>query len=903
MIGQSIAHFEITAKIGEGGMGEVYRATDTKLGREVALKLLPESFAQDRQRMGRFQREAQVLASLNHPNIAAIHGLEDADGQKALVMELVEGEDLSERIARGPIPLDEALPIALQIAEALEDAHEKGIIHRDLKPANIKLTPEGKVKVLDFGLAKALEEERSAGDIANSPTLTMQATQAGIILGTASYMSPEQAKGQVVDRRADIWAFGAVLYEMPTGKQAFEGGDLSEIMAAVIMKDVDLDILPGIAPKSIRGLIARCLARDTRKRLQHIGEARILIEECPAGPTEDSLAETITSVATQPFWRRLVPWAVAVASTIALITALWTIWHTASEPEPPRRLSVELGADVLLNVRPGTAAILSPDETTLAFVGLTETGQTQLYLRRLDQLEATPLSGTEGVRQPCFSPDGQWIAFRAGGQLKKISVAGGAAVTLCEAPRSRGIEWAEDGSIVFAADTRVGLSQISSAAGSTPEALTSLQEGEATHRWPQMLPRGRAVLFTAGSDPNNFSEANVVVQRIPDGERKVLWKGGYHARYLPSGHLVYIHEGTLFAAPFDSEMLEMTGEPIPVLEGVVSDASRALAQFAFSGQGTLVYVPGTSIVEGDQLEWLDREGKREALPLVPGEYQDFRFSPTGRLLALEVSEGQQSDIWLYDIERDTLTRLTFDPADDEAPVWSPSGKSLIFSSERNGEDNLYWKRADGSGQAQRLTESQSRQTPVSWHPGGQYLVFGEFNQENSWDIHILALEGDDQLGWKAGDTSTFLSTRFVEVHPQFSPNGDWLAYMSLESGEAEIYVRPFPGPGGKWQISSGGGVWPQWSLGGQELYFGHQGQLFVSEYEVNGNSFTADRPVEWKEGSFYQRAYTPSYTLHPDDQKLLVRKRAAEESQLDLDHVVLFGNFFDYLNEKVPVDQ
>ncbi|HUV12920.1 MAG TPA: protein kinase, partial [Acidobacteriota bacterium] len=561
MIGRTIAHFEITAKIGEGGMGEVYQATDTKLNREVALKVLPESFAQDPQRMGRFQREAQVLASLNHPNIAAIHGLEEADGQKALIMELVEGEDLSERIARGPIPLDEALPIALQIAEALEDAHEKGIIHRDLKPANIKLTSEGKVKVLDFGLAKALEEERGAENIANSPTLTMQATQAGVILGTAAYMSPEQAKGQPVDCRADIWAFGTVLYEMLTGNRAFEGGDLSEVMAAVIMKDVDLDTLPDIAPKSIRRLISRCLARDTRKRLRDIGDARLVIEEYLAGPTEDSIEETIPSVATQPLGRRLVPWTVAGVSTIALIITLIAVLVLRPQPasRPLTRIAMVLPSSQQLSGTGRHVVVSSPDGTHLVY-----SAENQLYLRAMDQLEATPLTGTEGARSPFFSPDGHWVGFWADGELKKVSISGGTPTTLCEASNPSGASWAGDGRILFARWNE-GIFQVS-AAGGTKDLLISLDSGEFAHG-PQVLPGGQSVLFTLGGTAG-WNDAQIMVHSLETGERKVLINGGTDARYVPTGHLVYVRAGTLLAVPFDVGSLEVNGDPVPVVEGV-----------------------------------------------------------------------------------------------------------------------------------------------------------------------------------------------------------------------------------------------------------------------------------------------------------------------------------------------
>ncbi|HLE69052.1 MAG TPA: serine/threonine-protein kinase, partial [Vicinamibacteria bacterium] len=579
--GTRLGPYEIASPLGAGGMGEVFRARDTKLNRDVAIKVLPTAFAQDAERVARFRREAQLLASLNHPNIAAIYGLEESDGVLALALELVEGEDLAERLTRDAIPVDEAVAIAKQIAEGLEAAHEKGIVHRDLKPANLKLTKDGTVKILDFGLAKAYEGEPTTdGALSQSPTMSRQMTEAGVIFGTAAYMSPEQARGGTVDKRADIWAFGVVLFEMLTGKRLFTGETVSDTLAAVLRQEIDWKALPASTPPGLRRLLERCLDRDAKKRLRDIGEARVALEE---------RLGTRDTVRTSSGMRAL-PWfLLALVSALAL----WALWRPAPQPAPPLRLSAELGAAASLATDWGPAAILSPDGRLLAFVASPGTGERPLlHLRRLEQLDAAPLAGTEGARDPFFSPDGEWIAFFADGKLKKVSVSGGAAVTLCDAADERGGTWAEDGTIFFTAGGQpgVGLSRVSSAGG-TPQTLTTPDAAsqERTHRWPQALPGGKAVLYTAGSTRGNYEDASLVVHSLASDTRKVLHRGGYHGRYLPSGHLVFIHEGTLFAARLDLDRLELTGQPVPVLAGVSANPDNAGAQFAFSQDGTLVY--------------------------------------------------------------------------------------------------------------------------------------------------------------------------------------------------------------------------------------------------------------------------------------------------------------------------
>ncbi|UCF38360.1 MAG: protein kinase, partial [Acidobacteriota bacterium] len=635
MIGKSISHYSITEKIGEGGMGEVYRARDLKLGRDVGLKLLPELFASDAQRMGRFSREAQLLASLNHPNIASIYGLEEADGGKVLVMELVEGEDLSQRLQRGPIPLTESLELAVQIAEALESAHEKGIIHRDLKPANIKVTPEGKVKVLDFGLAKALEgeSEKSSADLTMSPTLSLAATQAGIILGTAAYMSPEQASGLQVDKRADIWSFGVVLFEMLTGGQLFKGETVSHTLADVLRADVDMEALGAATPPAIRSLIRRCLDRNARKRLRDIGEARIAIQEYLANPTKPQDSETVSARPAASQLNKPVVAALLIAAVTVSSLAAWFL-----KPEPPADSPVKVEAAVWAE-QPiprdqASSAVLSPDGKVLAYITGTSVAETgRLFVRPLNRLDGEFLEGTEGAYNPFFSPDGQWIGYVTARELKKVSVNGGTPLTLCSVSLSRGADWGEQGTIVFAGKPDSGLQQVSVAGGATSE-VTSLSEGEVSHRWPQFLPGGKRVLFTSfGSNDRNKGRIEVV--DLGSGTRKTILEGGTYGRYSVSGHILYVNNNTLFAASFDPEALELKGLPTPVLEGINMNPEGG-AQYSVSLNGTLAYVPGTAEGAKRSLVWLDPQGRETLVSETLKEYRLLRLDPAQRRMALDV---------------------------------------------------------------------------------------------------------------------------------------------------------------------------------------------------------------------------------------------------------------------------
>ncbi len=904
-LGAKLGPYEILGPLGAGGMGEVYRAHDTKLGRDVAIKVLPEAFAHDVDRLSRFQHEAKMLASLNHPNIATIHGLEQSDGTSYLVMELVSGKTLAERVNAGALKIEEALKLGGQIAEALEAAHEKGVIHRDLKPANVKVTPEGRVKVLDFGLAKAFGGD-GGRDLSNAPTLTAMGTEEGRILGTPAYMSPEQARGKALDKRTDIWAFGCVFYELLTGKVAFREVTVSDTIVAVLEREPDWQVLPSATPAKIRDLLRRCLQKDVNKRCRDAGDVRIEIEEALAAPP--SVGASTPRPATRGWRDRLTQAGLAVFVLTTVALAIGFALRALKSPQSPQpvRLNAEIGADASLDTSLGPSALLSPDGTRLVLVASGADQKRHIYVRSLDQLQATALSDTEGARDPFFSPDGQWIGFFADGKLKKISVQGGAAATLCDALDDRGGSWGEDGTIVFEPNNRAALSKISSAGG-TPQPLTTLdrQAEEVTQRWPQVLPGGKAVLFTSSSSTAvaSFEDAEIIVYSMASGKRKTVQRGGFHGRYLPSGHLVYTHEGALFGVPFDLTRLEVTGQPAPILEGVVSAPGSGGAQFSFSETGSLVYVAGRGGAQNVSIYWMDREGKFGTLRETPSDYTNLAVSPDGKRLALEIFDGKRRDIWVYEWERDALTRLTFAGELNENPVWTPDGQRIVYSSlQKGGAPNLWWIRADGAGDAQRLTESKSVHYASSWRPDGKVLALSQQNPDTTFEILTLPIEGNEKSGWKAGEPKPFMNSPSSEMEPAFSPDGRWLAYQSNESGGYEVYVRPFPGPGGKWPISTGGGVFPEWSRNSKELFYRTpDSKIMVVTYTASGDSFHADKPKLWSPGQFTDRGLANlNFDLHPDGKRFAVLKTSGKDQTPAVNKVSFIFNFFAELRSKLP---
>ena len=805
-IGQSLSHYIIAEKIGKGGMGEVFRAKDQKLGRDVAIKVLPEEFARDAERVARFQREAKLLASLNHPNIAAIHGLEESGETQFLVLELVEGETLADQIKRGPIPVEEALKLALQIAEALEAAHEKGVIHRDLKPANIKVTPEGKVKVLDFGLAKAFAGDQEQVNLSNSPTLSDMATQQGVILGTAAYMSPEQARGKPVDKRTDIWAFGCVLYEMLTGQAAFQGEDVTEILAAVVKGGVNLDLLPANLDPRVREVIARCLQKDLKKRYHDIADVRYEIDQSLADPG-GALVQPVTTVEPRRGLRRMLLWAASLAlMAIVAGVAVWELKPT--EPRQVMRSEYTLPEDQQFSDMSYPSIAVSPDGRQ--FVYATAKG---LCLRSLNEFDAKLYPGTDtNPSFPFFSPDGKWIGYfsRADRKFKKIAVSGGAPVSLCDASGAVvGASWCANDTIVYAEYAR-GLKRFSSNGGS-PELIVK----EATIFHPQILPDGKSLLYTSGSGP----PYKTVVQSLQSGERKELFAGD-KARYIPSGHIVYGLENNLFAVPYDLKTIKVTGASFPVVEGVYRVTNYS-PQYAVSDSGTLVYVPGTMAAApsyGNTLVWVDRNGKEEPLAFPPAFFAGPSISPEGKRVALgRRFESVMYDICVLDLARKTITRLTFDPGADTAPLWIPDGKRIAFTSWDTASYGLYLKSADGTG-GEELIRPFKTDVDIagSWSGDGKTLAIEELYRTaegNTFRVGALSTEKDRK--W-----TPLLQGKYMYVQPRISPDGRFLAYTSNESSRDEVYVCTFPDvTGGKWQISTNGGDSPLWSRDGRELFF------------------------------------------------------------------------------------
>ena len=813
VIGKSVAHYEITELIGEGGMGQVFRATDTKLRRDVALKILPESFAQDPQRMARFQREAEVLASLNHPNIAGIHGLEREGETHAIAMELVEGETLAARISRGAIPLEEALKIALQIAEALEAAHEKGIIHRDLKPANLIVTPEGTVKVLDFGLAKAVDPEpNSQTELAQSPTLTMQATQAGIILGTAAYMSPEQAKGKPVDKRADNWAFGVVLFEMLTGVGAFAGNDITEVLAAVVMKDPDWQQLPADLPAAVRRVLERCLCRDTRSRLRDIGDARISIEGYLANPEADS---PILHPSDQTaFWTQPTVWMMVGLAVILAVLATWFLKPMPDIPEPPLIRTIISAEE--LNMGRGYRHAISPDGKILVY-----SVDNRLWIRYLDRFYPDPLPDSQGAGYPFFSPDSQFLAYRQGDTLWKVHLASNTKSPVCDLPGYAGGTWGTDGFIVFGSFGGEGdgkLYRVSDQGGDPQPILErDRDKGEGSLTFPHFLPDQRGVLFS--TLPPGQGTVNLLV----DDKRTTLLSredAGFSTPvYSPSGHLVYRRSGSndgLYAVPFSLSSLEISGEPFRIAaEGVWPTVSL---------DQRLSYKVGSSGFQ-HELVRVYRTGQAVATIGQPQEWMhELALSPDGNRVAVAAREDGTEAIWVHDVQRGSKRRLSFLEAGGRYPAWTASGDQVAFFT-RPGGFEIWIRPTDGSSAAQKLTDGRR----PYFSADGRFLVFDRRLEETGDDLWVL------EVG-QEGDPKPFLVTEHNESRARLSPDGRWVAYISDDSGETQVYVKKFPSGEGLWHISTGQGRAPFWSPDGDELFYLQGRDLMVVAVKVTDDS-------------------------------------------------------------------
>jgi len=836
MPGTKVGPYEVLSAIGAGGMGEVYRAHDPKLGRDVAIKVLPEAFARDAERMARFQREAKVLASLNHPNIATIHGLEDSGDTHALVMELVEGPTLADRIKAGPIPVDESIRIARQIADALEYAHERGIIHRDLKPANVKVTNDDAVKVLDFGLAKALEGDPSSMDISTSPTISRMATQAGVLLGTAAYMSPEQAKAKTVDRRADIWAFGCVLYEVLTGKQAFKGETVTESLAAVIMKDPDWSQLPAATPIRVRVLLQRCLQKDPKQRLRDIGDARISLDEVLAGAPEPAASLVAVGRPVKKPWQM---WIVSgVACLLALATAAFAFLYFHQRPPSVRAMRLEITLPERSNP---FGVTVSPDGSKLAFIAPGTDAQSRVWVRPLEALDAQPLNGTEGATGlPFWSPDSRFVAFSTQeGKLKKIDTERGSAQVLCDSGISVvGGFWTPDGKIVFGDPLRPPFLFQVPVAGGVSSPLLGVEHGNPSLASPVLLPGGRGFLFMSGSFMSGDVYVGSLDNKLGQTSSKKLLTGSVLPVYAPSledpdrGYLLFVRGtggddriGPLMAQPFDLRKLELVGEPVLIAQQVSSLSVSA------SRTGTLIYTSGAQAAITPQLAIFDRQGKILGTAGEPALYTYVALSPDGRRAVtgrLNTESGSES-LWMMDLERSISTRFTFDSGFDEYPVWSPDGHRIAFASTRGGAfSGLFQKLSNGGGDEELLFKPDYAALPISWSGDGRFLMVGggpTTSEEKT--VSVLPLDAN---GHAAGKPFPFVQ-KGVGIEPKFSPGPQghplWVAYSSNESGRYEIYVRPFdpnsptgtPPGGGKWQVSTEGGVSPRWNSNGKELFY------------------------------------------------------------------------------------
>jgi len=902
--GTRVGPYEIVAPLGSGGMGEVYRARDTRLNRDVALKILPPVFASDADRLARFKRESQVLASLNHQNIAAIYGFEEApstgsgqaSGVQALVLEFVDGPTLADRIASGPLPVDDALAIAKQVADALEAAHEQGIIHRDLKPANVKLRPDGTVKVLDFGLAKALAPADVVQGFgpADSPTITTAGpglTGAGTILGTAAYMAPEQAKGRAADKRCDIWAYGIVLVEMLTGRAVYTGETVTEVLAAVIMKEPDLSQLPPTLPARVSRLVRRCLQRDPKKRMRDIGEARLALEE----QTDDEPAPALRRTSNR--------WLIALTCALAaaLVATIAIAWRAFGAVRPPAvvRYDVTPPAGMALNLADNPAVALSPDGSTLAFVVLGD-GTSRLFLQQRNEAEGHLVPGTDGAGYPLFSPDGRTVAFFAGPELK--SYANGVLKSIAKADLAinmRGLTWLDDRTLIYPPGNAAGLVQVSTTGGDS-RVLTTVDrsKGERSHRWPHALPGGKVVLFTVGTltSPDDYDDANIEALVVATGERRLVLKGANMAAYAPSGHLLFARGGALHAVRFDPATLAVHEPSQPVVPAVAGDQTTGASHFSVASDGTLAYVTGAGVTGALRWVWADRHGDLEPLMLPIGNYVEPSISPDGSRAAVVVIGTDTRDIWLHTFSTGTFTRLTFG-GQNRSPIWSADGTTIFYTTaERAAETSIMRKAADGSGSAERLATIDGEAYLTSVYGSTAVLHSREAKSQPSpapQKSHVVTVDLK-----QPGKASAIFATASFDLGGVVSPNGRFLAYETDETGRPEVYVRDFPGLSGRWQISTSGGEEPHWSADGRELFYRYNDLFFAVSVDTRA-AFLASTPALLFKGMYNVRSSSvQSYAVDPKGGRFLMIRPANDDRERSRVRVVL--NWFEELKQRVP---
>ena len=889
--GTRLGQHEILSPLGKGGMGEVYRARDTKLGREVAIKVLPAEVAADAERLGRFEREARVLASLNHPNIATLHGFETEGDTSYLVMELVEGETLADRIARGRIPADDAIQLFLQIAEGLEAAHDKGVIHRDLKPANVVVSAEGRVKVLDFGLAKAMSPDTDPSgdpDLSASPTMTLAATQMGVVLGTAAYMSPEQARGLAVDQRADIWALGACLFETLAGKKAFEGEDASTILASVIKSDPGWERLPAEAPRRLRALLRRCLQKDPRHRLHHIADVRIELEEIQSGDQEEETGTALPTPLSQNPWRRLLAAAalLGVGLLLGMLTVLGVQRLRPEEPKRVERLSMEIPSGALGRGRVGLA--ISPDGTHVAYA----TGHAELYLRPLADPQARLVAANAAT--PVFSPDGRWLAFYAETEARfyKVSLLEGSApVPLAETGIPIGVSWQLEDSILVGQPLGGGLLRVPADGGATEQLIEGGQP-----RSPHLLPDKETLLLTV-QHAEDEAKTSIVAQNLAGGERQLLIEDGSNARYVASGHLVYVRESELRAVPFDVEDLQVTGPPVVLVEDLAGDP---FAHYAVSQDGRLVYGLAREQTREREVLWVDRSGVETPTNVPAGVIRFPDLAPDGERLAMHASDPVTGNnmVYILDLLRGTRTRLTSETGRSAFPMWLPDGEHLIYTELGAG---FFRIEADGTGVAERLLESpESISIAFGWSPPKTLLFHVRIGTRR-----YFAVDLDD------GEPQPLLEGTPGIRGMSLSPDGRWLAYSSDESGQLEIYLRPFPDvESSRFQVSTQGGEQPRWSADSRELFYisrarnellAEHGRL-ISVPVAQGEEDPLGTPsplFEFRDsGSAYAAFLGDWYGVTEQGERFVVVRPTTGASQGTVLHVV--ENWFEELEQRAP---
>jgi len=884
--GVRLGSYEILSPLGAGGMGEVYRALDSRLGRQVAIKVLPEGFASDADRLARLQREAQLLATLNHPNIAAIYHLDESEGARFLVLELVDGQTLADMVRRGPVPLDDTIAIARQIAEAIEAAHDKGIVHRDLKPANVKITPDGTVKVLDFGLAKFSEELAPPATLSLSPTRTTPGTMQGVILGTAAYMSPEQARGKDVDRRSDIWSFGCVVYELLTGRQAFEGETVTDLFASVLKGEPDWTALPTATPDPLRLLLKRCLQKDLRRRLQHIGEARIALEEAPSfqpAPAPPATAPVTTPPRRPTLW--MVSTACLLLAVIGLVAAGLVFYRSLEAPRAVQFLITPPEKTVFQSGDSSNFALpsLSPDGRHIAFTARDQSGRAMLWVRSLDVITPRLLSGTDGASRPFWSPDSRAIAFFADGRLKRIDATGGPVQSICDAGLARGGTWNRDGVILFAPGTNVPISRVS-AAGGQPVPATRLVEGQFGHRAPSFLPDGRHFLYYALSTNRGDEPSVIYVGTLDSLDVRRLAASDSNAMYAPSGDLLFIRQGNLLRQPFDLDKLVLHGDPTPVAEQIGAGGNQG--EFSVSENGVLAYKK-SGLFFDVQLAWVDRSGKVLETVGQPGAYRGIDVSPDGTRIAVHRHEGSGGDIWLFEPSK-TMPRLTFNPSQDNSnPIWSPDGKRLVFASRRNSKWGIYVMPTDGTGGEKLLYESTLLTIPMAWSPSGDAIVFFLNDPKTSGDEWLLPLSGDRK-------PVAVIQGPGNEDAAQISSDGKWIAYRSNESGRPEVYVSAFPSGQGKRQVSRAGGGFPRWRRDGKELFFNAQGKILAVSVDSAGSAINLGNPIELFDSGDVATNHTgpfANYAIAPDGQKFLLPRPVNAEDIISSTAITVIVNW------------